>query len=529
MMITAQRLHERLLDGGELALVDVREEAEFGQHHLLLAVNLPLSAIELRVATLIPRRDTPVVVCDENGGELCERGAWRLVQLGYGDVAVLQGGTRAWDRAGFQSYSGVNVPSKAFGEFVEHACGTPSISAEELKQQLDGGEDLVVLDSRPLSEFQDMNIPGSTCVPGGELVLRARALAPDPATRVVVNCAGRTRSIIGAQSLINAGLPNPVVALRNGTMGWHLAGLTLEHGQSRYLAEPDAPALEDARAAAGEVARRYGVTEVAADTLAAWRADATRSTFLLDVRTPEEFAAGHLAGAISAPGGQLIQATDRYVGVLNARVVLADDDGVRATMAASWLRQMGLHEVHVLAQRVSELDLVTGEFTPEVLGLEGLHVPRVDATELAPLLATGQTLVLDLSPSLVFRAGHLPGALHAVRGRLAQRLPPQGATDLLVLTAEHDARARLAVTEALGLVDCQVRVLEGGNVAWERAGHALVSGRDGLEEVPCDTFLRAYDRDKDIEQHMQSYLDWEIELIERIARDDTVRFSLTPS
>ena len=78
-----------------------------------------------------------------------------------------------------------------------------------------------------------MSIPTATSVPGAELALRVRALAPDRATTVIVNCAGRTRSIIGAQSLINAGLPNRVAALRNGTIGWTLAGLDLDHGQAR--------------------------------------------------------------------------------------------------------------------------------------------------------------------------------------------------------------------------------------------------------------------------------------------------------
>ena len=69
-------------------------------------------------------------------------------------------------------------------------------------------------------------------MPGAELVLRVRDIAPSPDTTIVVNCAGRTRSIIGAQSLINAGIPNKVVALRNGTMGWHLAGFTCDKGET---------------------------------------------------------------------------------------------------------------------------------------------------------------------------------------------------------------------------------------------------------------------------------------------------------
>ena len=80
-----------------------------------------------------------------------------------------------------------------------------------------------------------MSIPTGISVPGAELVLRARELAPRPETTLIVNCAGRTRSIIGTQSLVNAGIPNPVYALRNGTIGWTLAGQELEHGRSRFL------------------------------------------------------------------------------------------------------------------------------------------------------------------------------------------------------------------------------------------------------------------------------------------------------
>ena len=41
------------------------------------------------------------------------------------------------------------------------------------------------------------------------------------------------------------------------------------------------------------------------------RADASRTTYLFDVRLREAYRAGHLPGSLSAPGGQLVQATDR--------------------------------------------------------------------------------------------------------------------------------------------------------------------------------------------------------------------------
>ena len=228
--ISPEALHALLLGEGELALLDLREQGAFGESHILYAACLPLSLLELRVGRLAPRRSVPVVLCD--GGEgLAGRGAARLAALGYTDVRVLAGGMPAWEAAGYTAFSGINVPSKAFGEYIEHEFDTPSVSAEELKAMMDAGERLVVLDSRPMDEFRVMSIPGGVCCPGAELVHRVGDAAPDPDTLVVVNCAGRTRSIIGAQSLINASVPNRVTALRNGTMGWHLAGYELARGR----------------------------------------------------------------------------------------------------------------------------------------------------------------------------------------------------------------------------------------------------------------------------------------------------------
>src|SRR6185295_2890023 len=255
--------------------------------------------------------------------------------------------------------------------------------------------DVVVLDSRPFDEYHRVSIPSAVSVPGAELVLRIRDLAPSPDTMVVVNCAGRTRSIIGAQSLINAGVPNKVVALRNGTMGWTLAGFACDSGKSARAPDASREALGWAKAAADRVARRFDIARIDAATLARWRAEETRTLYLLDVRDPREYAAGHVAGAVSAPGGQLVQATDQYVGTLGARIVLIDDAEARAVMTASWLRQMGMREVFVLAEAGSEqqspdLDVLAPVPTPE-------HA--IDCTRLSSLCASGGATVIDLSLS----------------------------------------------------------------------------------------------------------------------------------
>ena len=347
--LTPAQLKPRIATSDEIAVLDVREDAQFAAGHLLMARSLPLRHMEPALPAFLPRRSVAIVTIDDGDG-LAVQAAQRLEELGYGDAATLDGGMSTWRAAGFGVFSGVNVPSKAFGEHIEERFHTPSISAEELKAKQDAGEDLVILDSRPWAEYQRISIPGGIDVPGAELAYRVHDVAASPETLVVVNCAGRTRSIIGAQSLINAGVPNRVAALRNGTMGWELAGFEPERGAARRAPEVSTAALSRARAAAAKVAARFGVETIDMAALARLRAEANKRTlYLFDVRHPEEYETGHLPGSLSAPGGQLVQATDRYVGVLRARLVLIDDTGVRATMTASWLRQMGWDEVFVLA------------------------------------------------------------------------------------------------------------------------------------------------------------------------------------
>ena len=339
--ITAAELRDRLHSGGEIAIVDAREEGSFHERHLLMASCLPLSRLELIAPALLPRRSTPIVVCDDGEG-LAERAAARLIEGDWGDVSVLAGGVSAWETAGFPVYSGVHVPSKAFAEVVEHEYGTPWISAEELAERQKRPEAMVIFDSRSYEEYHSNSIPGAISVPGAELVYRFNELVPSPDTFVVVNCGGRTRSIIGAQSLIDAGVPNRVVDLKDGTMAWHLAGFDVITGAERRAPEVSPAGIAAAQQRAEAVARRYGVPSIDRGTLAQWQNEADRRTlYVLDVRDPAEYRAGHLPGSLMAPGGQLVQEADSWLGVWGARVVLVDDTGVRARMTASWLKRMG--------------------------------------------------------------------------------------------------------------------------------------------------------------------------------------------
>jgi rhodanese-related sulfurtransferase len=337
-MTTPQAIRRALLLGDEIALLDVRHEADFATGHPLFASNLAHDRIVVEAEIRLPRKDVAVVLYDDGEG-LAEPAAAAFWGLGYTQVSVLDGGPTGWADAGYELFEDVNSYSKAFGELVEAQRHTPSLAAEDVAALIEEKADIAILDARRFEEYATMSLPGGTSVPGAELVLRARDVAPDPDTTIIVNCAGRTRSIIGTQSLINAGVPNKVVALRNGTIGWTLAGQTLAHGSAKVA--PDVANDTEARAKARAVAYRAGVRRITPDDLDALAADTTRTLYRFDVRRPEEYAAGHIPGFRSYPGGQLVQETDMAAPVRGARIVLADDIGARADMTASWLAQMG--------------------------------------------------------------------------------------------------------------------------------------------------------------------------------------------
>jgi rhodanese-related sulfurtransferase len=465
----------------------------------------------------------PIVVCDAGEG-LAERAAARLIEGGYTDVSVLAGGVAAWEAAGFPVYSGVHVPSKAFAEVVEHEYGTPWISAEELAERQKRREPMAIFDSRSYEEYHSNTIPGAISVPGAELVYRFQELVPSQDTFVVVNCGGRTRSIIGAQSLIDAGVPNRVVSLKDGTMAWHLAGLGVVSGATGRAPEVSPDGVAAARQRAEAVARRYGVPVVDKTKLAEWQREADRRTlYVMDVRDPAEYHGDHLPGSAMAPGGQLVQETDSWLGVWGARIVLVDDTGVRARMTASWLRRMGW-DAAVLEGGLEGVELERGApaVKSEVFPLSGPEPATVQPS----VLQANPGVVVDLALSRQHRQGHIPGAWFAVRARLAEALDKLPAQGDLVLTSEDGRIARYAAAELR--TRRPVKVLAGGTAAWKAAGLPLETGMGPLASEPDDVALSARDRPAERERYMREYLAWEIDLVNQIARDEDSRFRLAP-
>jgi len=529
-----QVLRQALLDKREIAFLDVREEDPHAQSHPLFAANFPLSRVELDAYSKLPRRDVSIVTLDEGDAPEADseamRAALRLVAIGFTKVSVFKGGVRAWSAAGGELFKDVNVPSKSFGELVEAHKHTPSLSAQEVKALIDEKADVVIVDVRRFDEYNTMSIPTAISCPGAELVLRIAELAPRPETRVIVNCAGRTRSIIGTQSLINAGIPNKVSALRNGTIGWTLAEQVLDKGQTRKFSEVCASTTQSAATRARSVADRAGVKRATLTDVHAWQTQSARTTYFFDTRNPEEYVAGHLPCFRSTPGGQLVQETEMVAPVRGARLVLADTDGVRANMTASWLAQMAW-EVYVLDGVGAKDFNIAGAWQAELPAVP--EAPLVTPATLAAWLQASapetETIVIDLARHAQYVQGHIPAAHFVLRSQLKQALAQCPSASRYVLTCPDGVMARFALNECVQVLSdlgntATVSVLEGGTQAWRNAGLDLEKGPTHLVSAPIDRYKRPYEGTNNAREAMQGYLDWEFGLVEQLGRDGTHHF-----
>ena len=515
--ISPETLRERLHSGRELALVDVREAGPFSLGHPLFAVPCPYSRFEARIGALVPRTSAPVVLVDEGDG-VADRAAANLAVLGYSDVSVLEGGATAWAAAGNTLYQGVNVPSKVLGELAEATWHPRTIDAETLAAWRAKGRPFRLFDCRPASEFARMTIPGAVCMPNGELAHRlATADAAD--LPIVLTCAGRTRGLMGAVGLAMVAPGHEVHALENGTQGWALAGLDLARGnEAAPLPELDAAAREETAARAEAFASARGIRTLGARRVEELRSEPGRTAYLLDVRSAAEVAADPLPAFVHAPAGQLVQATDQWIGVRRARVVLADDLGLRAALTAYWLGLMGFEPC------VAKVDDTLRALTPR----PGPRRPRGALKTIGPAaalrdIASGSATLVDLRPSAQFGERHVRGAVWSIRPRLDAL---QGGRRL-ILVADDEETADLAAEDLRRLGIEEVLAVEGGIDGLTAAGADLVSTSDDppLEQA-LDVTWFAHGRHEGDLDASRLYLAWEQGLVEQLDAAERAEFLL---
>jgi len=507
-MVPAQTVKTWLKEGKEFALLDVREEGQFGEGHLLHAVSLPYSRLELGVAALIPRAGTTIIVMDDGEG-VAEMAVGRLVAMGYRDVSALDGDLAACEAVGFTLFKGEGVLSKTLGELAEEVGELPSVTPAEMNSLIDEGDDYILLDGRTPREFKKMSIPTGQSCPNAELGYRLPLFVSNPETKVIINCAGRTRSLVGAQSLRNLGFENPIFALENGTQGWTLAGLDLDHDcPPGSLPEVTGEHYEAAKARAADFIQENDIPTVDALTLAAWIGEDSRTLYLLDVRTDEEYAAGHLSGAVHAPGGQLVQGTDNWVAVQGARIVLCDDGDIRAANSAYWLRAMG-HDAYVLLDDVSDskLDLPAPRQSIRALPETLIELSAADLAQMKP----GPVLI-DLRASAAYRQAHIEGAVWSIRPKLGS-LGLTADTEVAII-APNEGLAELAAMDLRDAGVGNIRFLAGTPDEWRAGGlEVLATPNEPTDANRIDFLFFVHDRHLGNPEASRGYLNWELGLI----------------
>jgi rhodanese-related sulfurtransferase len=512
-----RRIHQR----GEVAFLDVREAGQFGEGHPLFAVPCPYSRLEIAVVSLVPRKSAPVLLIDAGDG-VAQRSARRLAACDYSDVSIVEGGAPGWAGAGFTLFKGVNVPSKVLGELAEHALHPPKIDAATLARWRQKGRNFRLFDARPPAEYAKMRIPGAVCLPNGELAHRFAGVVTDDSTPVVVTCAGRTRGLVGAAGLRLAGVSNPIYALENGTQGWALAGFDLERGNSADpFPELSAADRQQSERRAEEFCRRHAIPIVETDQLRTMLHDSARTTHVFDVRSAAEATGDPIAIAARAPGGQLVQATDQWIGVRRSRVVLADDTGLRAALAAFWLRQLG-YQTHVI-----RIDDALRNLAPPSSEVRHALKPLESASpnDVLLLARSGRALLLDLRSSQRYRAGHAAGALWSIRPRLPGAHVISGR--VAAILADEPGIGSLAAMDLAELGARSVIEIAGGFDAWTGAGLPIEATPNCPANPDAIDYLWfVHDRHDGNLEASRQYLAWEQGLMGELDPEERAEFRI---
>ena len=517
-MLAPQQVKSRLAEQVEMALIDVREHGEYGERHPFHSVNIPFSRFELELSTLVPNFEVMLVLFDEADEGRAQQCAQAAQHLGYRSVFVMSGGALGWQRAGYTLFSGVHVPSKTFGELVEHHFHTPSISAKTLAEWQAQNKRLTLLDGRTEQEYHQRAIPHAHSCPNGELALRANTMIVDQQAPVVIHCAGRTRSIIGAETLRQLSPNLQVYALENGTQGWELAGLKVAEGLTDYYPQ-DVQAASAQVSSAQQWALRQGARPLSIEAVKVWLQDPARTTYVLDVRTQKEYQAQPFSGAVHAPGGQLIQATDLWVGVRHARIILLSDDGCRAPVVAGWLGLMGY--------TTAWFDGSYQQWQDEqpCRDLKRPVQARVNWPPLNPQDVFVHNLqLLDTRTSSAFQQGHYAGSVWVNRSSLASQvrtITPKQALAIVASSPEHAELVAAPLREA----------------GFEVAGwlpfslnQTTLKGVSSVAELPrherIDYLFFVHDRHQGNLKAAEQYLAWEIGLVKQLDPQERASFRL---
>ena len=516
LKVNAETLKSWLSDKDEIAFIDVREIGQHTKGHPFFSISIPYSLFELNLEILIPNKKTKVILLDQNDGiSILAYKAATLI--GYSNLFILEEGVNGWINAGYKLFDGINVPSKSFGELIEQYFHTPSITAKELNKKQKNNENCIVIDGRPFDEYQKMSIPNSICCPNGELAYRVSSHVKDINTEIIINCAGRTRSIIGAQTLIDLGISNKVKALENGTQGWFLSDLCLDHNKNDFLdVRPDDTELKKIQNKIFKLLIKHSINLIDFSKAQELILDKNKSTFIFNVTNSNK----NMNSIRHVPGGQLVQATDKYIGVWKATVILVDDgDLIRAGTTAIWLKKMG-YQVHVLKKEI--ININTLKFKNKFL----LKEKKLNIFEIEKFNNFKNTILYDIRSSENFMKIRIKNSIWLNRANL-RKVKIKKQQQIIIITDEFD-KARLVINDIEEMnLGCVISLYK-----WKE--NELINHSNIIDNKPilfpkkdCIDFnFHTYKRHKGSKSHANQYLKWEIGLINKMDKQELSFFNI---
>ena len=522
LKITPETVRSWISDKEEVAFIDVREIGQHTNGHPFFSISIPYSLFEFNIKILVPNKQTRVILIDNNNGisDLVYNIAH---QMGYSNISIIEGGVEEWVSAGYKLFDGINVPSKSFGELIEKYFHTPSITAKELAQKQKNNENYIVIDGRPFLEYNKMSIPKSICCPNAELFYRVSSYIKDINTEIIINCAGRTRSIIGAQTLIDFGIKNKVKALENGTQGWFLSELSLEHNKNKYLEVlPNDIETQQLQNKVLKLTNDLNIDLIDLKKAQELIIDKKKSTFIFDVTTSKTISTK--PGTImNVPGGQLIQATDKYIGVWKATVILVDDgDLIRAGTTSFWLKKMG-YEVYILKEGL--LKAQTLKFTKEI----DHKLIDLDFINLEDLVKIKKQILYDIRSSKDFCKMRIKNSIWLNRAHLYREKIKTD--DPIIIITDNLEKASLIVKD-LKQKD------KGAIIKVYKWSQNEITSYPSLIDVTIETLSKQNNIDFNFHTHMRhdgnkehakQYLEWEINLVSKMDKQELSFFKLSQS
>ncbi len=509
--VEAKTVKNWISDDTEIAFIDVRELAQHTAGHPLFSISIPFSEFEINVEKLVPNKKVRMVLFDNNNG-VSEIIYKQAKNLKYINIFILKNGIDGWIKSKYHLFDGINVPSKSFGELIEKKFNTPSITALQLSQKQKEKKDIIILDGRPFDEYKKMSIPGSVCCPNAEIPYRISELIKSSDTEIIINCAGRTRSIIGAQTLINFGIKNKIYALENGTQGWFLNNFKLDHGKTKSLDKtPKCEKIEELRNKIVNLLKDK-VEIINFNQAQKLINDRNITTYIFDVRTNlnQKYKFSKLR---NVPGGQLVQATDKYIGVLKSHVIVCDDgDLVRAGMTALWLKKMNYHcyVVNETPKKIKDLNLKNK--------VNFKTIP-INLIKLENFKNLKDTPIFDIRNSVDY---------------CKKRIKKSVWTNRLIITNEmpHYVKAIILVTNdlpkaSLILSDLQekdpkymVQVYHWNETEIEHYVDYIDTREVELDETFIDFNFHTHLRHQGNKEHAKNYLKWETDLIKKMDEEE---------